>query len=470
MLFNSVQFTWFFLLVLCVYWALPRRAQNMFLLLASFYFYGSVHKYFLLLIILTVSVDYVMGLCIGRDRARTRLYVVISCIANLGVLGYFKYSNFFLDEVLALLQHFGVNPSVARLSVILPVGISFYTFQSMGYTFDVARRRFEPVRNYLDILLFAAYFPQLVAGPIGRAEHLMPQFTQKRQFRHEQFFAGCYLVLFGLVKKVVIADNLAAMVDVIFKLDHPPAPLIAAGVIGFAFQIYTDFSGYSDMARGVSKMLGIELALNFNLPYFSRSPAEFWRRWHISLSEWVRDYIYIPLGGNRLGPRRQYLNLLITWTLCGLWHGASANFLLWGGYHALLLILYRAVVDRLAFLKRLPQGAADRLLWTCLLLEVGYGWLLFRVRDPGQLLRLHQTLLQPSGWQAGMVDAIAVLSQMAVYVLPLILVERLLHAAQDTEVVTKRHWSVQVAAAAAMILACLVFGVQSSAAFIYFQF
>ena len=395
------------LIVVPVYWALPRLAQNVFLLAASYYFYGSAHGMFLVLILVSTVIDYAMGLCIERDRARTRWYLIISMVTNLGILCYFKYFNFFVDEVTALLGLVGVDAQFARLDVVLPVGISFYTFQTMSYTIDVAQGRMRACRNLLTLALYVAFFAQLVAGPIERAGRLLPQFARRRRFSENQFYSGCYLVVYGLLKKVVIADNLSVFVDVIFNLDNPPAALIAVGTIGFAFQIYSDFSGYSDIARGVAKLLGIELMHNFNLPYFSCSPSEFWKRWHISLSEWIRDYLYIPLGGSRCSTARRYLNLIVAMTLSGLWHGASLNFVIWGFYHALLLIFYNEVVDRICARLRPPAVVSAVLRWGLCVALVFYGWLFFRVRDFDYLWHLNGTLFDAQHWLVGIVDALA---------------------------------------------------------------
>ena len=457
-------------LLVPVYWALPRVAQNLFLLAGSYYFYASVHGYFLLLILASTLIDYAMALLIGRDPRHRWSYATVSIITNLGILGYFKYYNFFITEIEALLGAFGMDPAFARLDVILPVGISFYTFQTMSYTIDVAMGRLRPTKNLLDFALYVGFFAQLVAGPIERAGRLLPQFACKRRFSQKQFFGGCYLVLYGLAKKVVIADNVSVFVDVIFGLDHPPAALIVVGTIGFAFQIYADFSGYSDIARGSAKMLGIELMVNFNLPYVSRSPAEFWRRWHISLSEWIRDYLYIPLGGSRCSVGRRHLNLIVAMALSGLWHGASLNFVLWGLYHAVVLILFRTVIEPIKRIRWLPQRLASVPLWGVCTFLVFYGWLLFRVRDFDYLTQLHATLLNASQWSIGVLHALAVLSQIALFIVPLIIVELAQFAAGDTEVATRRHWAFQVAICSVLILVCIVFGVEDNAAFIYFQF
>ncbi|MCD4674808.1 MAG: MBOAT family protein, partial [Desulfobacula sp.] len=277
---------------------------------SSYYFYGSVHGQWLWLIIISTLVDYSMGLLIERFEVRKWVFVSISAVTNLGILGYFKYCNFFIESMIEFFNVFGVELSYSYLEIILPVGISFYTFQTMSYTFDVAQGKVKARKNLLDFSLYVAFFAQLVAGPIERAQRLLPQFEKQRKFKWEMFRVGAYLVLYGLMKKICIADNIAIYVNSIFSLDHPSFLLIIIGTIAFSFQIYTDFSGYSDIARGIAKILGINLIINFNLPCFASSPSNFWKRWHISLSNFIRDYIYLPMGGNRCENVRHYFNLI----------------------------------------------------------------------------------------------------------------------------------------------------------------
>jgi alginate O-acetyltransferase complex protein AlgI len=263
---------------------------------------------------------------------RARLLILCSVLVNLTFLGAFKYFNFFIDSATGALRTLGVEPSQLYLHVVLPVGISFYTFQSLSYTIDVFRGRFKATTRFWDFALFVAYFPPMVAGPIERARQLLPQLSHPRRIRLFQSAQGLTLILLGLFKKVAIADGVAPAVDAIYGSTGTVSRFdVAAATLLFAIQVFCDFSGYSDIARGVSKLLGIELVVNFNLPYFSQNPSEFWRRWHISLSSWLRDYLYIPLGGNRRGPFRTYINLFITMLLGGLWHGAAWNYVLWGG-------------------------------------------------------------------------------------------------------------------------------------------
>ena len=338
MLFNSYEYALFLIVVLVAYHLLlKRRLQNVVLLLASYWFYAAWDARFLSLIWISTIVDYTVGLRIqaSRDAGRAqrgRYWLGLSLATNLGLLGFFKYYGFFIDSAVDFLQGFGFSASPSTLSVILPVGISFYTFQTLSYTFDVWRGSLAPTRNALDFALFVAFFPQLVAGPIERASRLLPQIQRDRSVASADVSTGIYLILTGLVRKVVIADTAGLIADKYFAdpASHGGLELVV-GILLYTLQIYGDFAGYSNIARGSARLLGFELMRNFRHPYFSASVTEFWQRWHISLSTWLRDYLYIPLGGNRRGVRRTYVNLLATMLLGGLWHGASWNFVIWGG-------------------------------------------------------------------------------------------------------------------------------------------
>lgn len=344
MLFNSFEFAIFLPIVLAVYYLLSRRAQNVFLLAASYLFYGWWDWRFLGLIAASTLLDFTCGLLLERETrpSRRRMIMWISVAGNLGALGVFKYYNFFLDSFIVMAGKLGFDPHLSIMQIVLPVGISFYTFQTMSYTLDVYRRQFEPVKNFIDFALFVCYFPQLVAGPIERASNLLPQIQSRREVKYDQIVSGLYLILLGLFKKVVIADNVAVLADWAFS---NPSDMTCGqlwgGLYAFSIQIYCDFSGYSDIARGCSRLMGIELMRNFNQPYLSLNITEFWRRWHISLSFWLRDYLYIPLGGNQKGPQRTYINLMATMLLGGLWHGASWTFVVWGGLHGLFLSVHK---------------------------------------------------------------------------------------------------------------------------------
>ena len=345
MLFNSLEFIVFLALVFVLYWFVFNRKlkqQNLLLLCSSYVFYGWWDYRFLSLIILSTLVDYfvVKGIQESSEDKRRKLLLWVSIIFNLGILAFFKYYNFFVDSLLVLFNSLGYDmQSTWSLHIILPVGISFYTFQTMSYTIDVYRGKLKPTSDFVSFAAFVAFFPQLVAGPIERASNLLPQILNTRKFSYQHGMQGLRLILWGLVKKVVIADALALKVDDIFEnYTDFGGGVLWLGAIYFAIQIYCDFSGYSDMAIGISKLFGIELKSNFKFPYFSRNIGEFWRRWHISLSTWFRDYLYIPLGGSKGSKWQSLRNVFIIFLISGLWHGANWTFIAWGGVHAMLFI------------------------------------------------------------------------------------------------------------------------------------
>jgi D-alanyl-lipoteichoic acid acyltransferase DltB (MBOAT superfamily) len=344
MLFNSISFLFFLPAVLLALAVLPARWRNGFLLVASYFFYGCWDWRFLTLLFATTVIDFWVAKKIFAStdpRIRKRI-LLLSIGANLGVLGFFKYCNFFVANAHALLQTLGLQASLPTLSIILPVGVSFYTFQSMSYTIDVYRGVTAPARRFWDFALYVAYFPQLVAGPISRKADLLPQLVSPARMTLDRINVGLMLILLGLAKKVLIADMLAPEVDRLFSNPgHMSSGLLLKGAYYFTFQIYCDFSGYSDIARGVSELFGVRLCINFNQPYLSQSITEFWRRWHMSLSFWLRDYLYIPLGGNRHGETATYRNLMLTMLIGGLWHGANWTFVAWGGLHGTYLAVER---------------------------------------------------------------------------------------------------------------------------------
>ncbi|MBZ0166614.1 MAG: MBOAT family protein, partial [Candidatus Omnitrophica bacterium] len=341
MLFNSIEFLIYFVLVTTVYFAVPNRWKWLYLLLASYYFYMCWQPKYIVLILISTVIDYWAGRRMGdlEDKKRRRKYLLLSLAANLGLLFSFKYFNFFGDSFNAVLTALNSSYLVPHLTVLLPVGISFYTFQTLSYSIDVYYGQQKPQRHFGRFALFVAFFPQLVAGPIERSRHLLPQFNSPKGFDYARVTDGLKLMLWGLFKKAVIADRVAVFVVAVY--DHPQDytgwPLILATVF-FAFQIYCDFSGYSDIAIGSSKVLGIDLMDNFNRPYFSKSVAEFWKRWHISLSTWFRDYVYIPMGGSRVPRARLYFNLLFVFVVSGLWHGANWTFVIWGALNGFYLL------------------------------------------------------------------------------------------------------------------------------------
>ena len=344
MLFNSIPFLFFLPTVILLYWGLFKHSlklQNILLLLASYVFYAWWDYRFLALIVASTLVDYIIGkrLHKTRNKSHRKMLLSLSLIFNLGLLGFFKYYNFFIQSWLDSWAHLGVSMQASSLKIILPVGISFYTFQTISYTIDIYRRKIEPSENLLNFSVFVAFFPQLVAGPIERAKHLLPQFSEKRIFNDEKAISGIYLILWGLFKKIVIADSCAIYANAIFNnYEKMNSASLLLGAIYFAFQIYGDFSGYSDIAIGTGRLFGFDLMRNFNYPYFSRNIGEFWRRWHISLSTWFRDYLYIPLGGSRGSKKQKVRNVFTIFLVSGLWHGANWTFVIWGGLHALFFM------------------------------------------------------------------------------------------------------------------------------------
>jgi D-alanyl-lipoteichoic acid acyltransferase DltB (MBOAT superfamily) len=351
MLFNSIDFAIFLPVVFFIYWFLLHKQhnwQNLFMVAASYVFYGWWDWRFLSLILFSTLIDYLCGrgLASEENPLRRKLYLLASIVINLGFLGFFKYYNFFLDNFRTAFTFFGQDISLRGLNIILPVGISFYTFQTLSYTIDVYRRKLEPTSDFIAFAAYVSFFPQLVAGPIERATNLLPQFYHNRIFDYNQAVDGMRQILWGLFKKIVIADNCARYANLIFNNsgDYGGSTLLL-GVLFFTFQIYGDFSGYSDIAIGTSRLFGFNLMRNFAFPYFSRDIAEFWRRWHISLSTWFRDYLYIPLGGSRNGKAAGIRNTFIIFAISGFWHGANWTFIVWGLLNALyflpLLLLNR---------------------------------------------------------------------------------------------------------------------------------
>lgn len=395
MLFNSVNFLIFLPVVFILYWFVFNKKyqdQNLLILTASFYFYACWNWKFLFLLIFSIGLDFLSGIMIERsgNKKEAKFWLLISIVINLGFLGFFKYYNFFIESFSELVAGFGFHVNVWLLKIVLPVGISFYTFHGLSYVIDIYKKRIAAERNFVDYAVFVSYFPLLVAGPIERATHLLPQIQKKRTFNYEQAADGMRQILWGFFKKMVIADNCAPLVNEIFAHYHTEsASSLVLGAILFAFQIYGDFSGYSDIALGVSRLFGIELLKNFAFPYFSRDIAEFWRRWHISLSSWFRDYLYIPLGGSKGGLMMKIRNTFIIFLVSGFWHGANWTFIIWGGLNALyfmpLMVLNKnrqnleivAMNTLLPSLKEIFQILSTFLL-TC------FAWIFFRAGSVSQ--------------------------------------------------------------------------------------
>ncbi len=473
MRFNSYAFALFFAAFLPAYWLLrkSRPAQNLLLLAASYYFYACWNAKFLSLLVLSTVVDYACGLWLGRTESPRgrRGILALSMVLNLGMLSFFKYFNFFAESLHSMLATAGISIPLRHLEVVLPIGISFYTFQSMSYVIDVYRREIAPTRNLVQFATFVSFFPHLVAGPIMRPTSLLPQVASRRRFDLHQFYDGWYLIFWGLLKKVVVADNLGKIATDLFgRWETLDGGLALLAVYAFAFQIYGDFSGYTDIARGVAKCLGFELPLNFNLPYFATSPRDFWTRWHISLSTWLRDYLYIPLGGGRNGKFRTCRNLMLTMALGGLWHGAAWTFVVWGIYHGILLVAHRLATPWLDRIQ--PSDPVDRACWKALRIVVTFhlvclGWLFFRAESMQQALGMLSAIINRPA-----IPVATYLVPIALLIIPLWLVQLVQYTARDLNVISRTPWYVRSVFYTACFYAIVLAGQFGGRQFIYYQF
>lgn len=501
MLFNSNVFLQFFAAFILLFFLVRRSltARNWLIVAGSYLFYGWWDYRFLSLLFLSSLLDFWVGLRLEGtvSESRRRIWLMVSLTGNLGMLGFFKYYGFFAESLAALLEGWGMRISPMALNIVLPVGISFYTFQTLSYTLDVYRRQLKPTRNLVSFLAYVSFFPQLVAGPIERASHLLPQMEQTRVITRAMLEEGLWLVLWGMFKKVVVADNLAPLVDLAYRPGESTGPVVLLGTVAFGLQIYGDFSGYSDIARGLALMLGFDIMVNFNLPYLATNIRDFWHRWHISLSTWLRDYLYRPLGGNRRGPGRTGINLLATMLLGGLWHGASWHFVVWGAWHGLGLLICRVWIQRresglrdpfphgiagnpqrpgfrapgLAFENtekegRFPNRLKTIFSWVLTMIFVFYGWLLFRASSMSEVASLTLAL---GDWRCP--DWLwSYAMRLAVAALPLVLMQ--IWQARTADLLAPLRWSVWTRSILEGVLlwAILVFWEQESTAFIYFQF
>ena len=387
MLFNSLDFAVFLPIIFFLYWFIFNKSlnwQNVLLLLASYIFYGWWDWRFLSLIVFSTLVDFFVGLIIHRIESvnKRKLLLGLSLFVNLGLLGFFKYYNFFIENWITAWAQLGINLEASTLKIILPVGISFYTFQTLSYTIDIYRKKINPTSNLIEFAAFVSFFPQLVAGPIERASNLLPQFKTNRVFSLELAQSGIYLIIWGLFKKMVVADTCAYFVNSIFETpeSHTSSTLFLGAVL-FAFQIYGDFSGYSDIAIGTARLFGFKLMTNFKFPYFSRDIAEFWRRWHISLSTWFRDYLYIPLGGSRKSFWLKLRNVFIVFLVSGFWHGANWTFIAWGALHALLFLPLFIVDKHRAYISETKVKTLEMFKIITTFLFVTFAWVFFRAES-----------------------------------------------------------------------------------------
>lgn len=462
MLFNSIAFFVFLFITIILLRISPREYQNILLTAVSWYFYSYWDVRFLSLIIISTLADYIIARAISRNQLDKRILLALSVGINLGILGAFKYYNFFSASIINLLSELGISISTNYINIILPVGISFYTFQTMGYTIDVYRGVCKARANFFDFSAYVAFFPQLVAGPIERADNLLPQLEEKLFSRKTDIISGSQLIIRGLCKKVLIADNLASLTEYVFDQRAPAdTGLAILGVYAFAFQIYCDFSGYTDIARGVARLMGIDLMRNFHMPYIANSMSDFWRRWHISLSTWLRDYLYIPLGGNRSSSSRTRVNLIITMLLGGLWHGASWMFVIWGLYHGFLLVLER-------LFPIIRDNNKYRILRAIVVFHlVCLGWVFFRCKDL-ESLNHWMSMIISFHWSFN--DALIFLT-LLIYVSPIIVSWLIKLYNHERDYVEERILSpLIILGTVSAYLLLSVFSPDQGREFIYFQF
>ena len=459
MTFQSFEYAVLLLAVFAGYWFVPRRFQNLLLLVSSYVFYSYVDPKMALLLGSYTALNYIAARRIETDPNNARKYLWLAITAQLGALAFFKYTGFFVESISEVLDTVGLANFESTLKIILPVGISFYTFQSLGYVIDVYKKRTFARGSLIDTALFVSFFPQLVAGPIERASVLLPQFERRRRFDADRTASGISLIAWGLFKKLVIADNIGMIVDRIFSSAEPGGTLLWVGVLAFGVQILADFSGYTDIARGSARILGIELSVNFRHPWLATSPADFWRRWHITLSSWLRDYVYIPLGGNRNGRYSLATSLVITFVLGGLWHGAAWNFVLWGLLHSSLILISRAASQLKLNIPVIPATLITFII-------ISASWLLFREGDVAYIV--DNTLDSTADLRFALGIGITTL----IYSLPI-----WLHAIIDrpsiSSIWTRNDVSRTVALTALTLtsfLAILLLRADTSAEFIYFRF
>ncbi len=470
MLFNSFEYLAFLPIVFILYWVLskqPIRYQNIVLLLASYVFYGWWDWRFLSLIALSTITDYVVGLKVynAKSKISKKRWLWLSIIFNIGLLGFFKYFNFFINSWVDLLAAMGyTGQSIWTLNIILPVGISFYTFQTMSYSIDIYREKLKPTKDFIAFAAFVSFFPQLVAGPIERATNLVPQFLKKRVFAYQNISTGVKLMIWGFFMKLVVADRAAIYVNAVFNnTEHHEGLTFIAATVLFAFQIYGDFAGYSLIAIGTAKLFGFDLMTNFRRPYFSASVSEFWTRWHISLSTWFRDYLYIPLGGNRVAKPRWLFNLFVTFLVSGLWHGANWTFVVWGALNGIYLI-----VEALLF-KKNRKGIFNVLITFCL---INFAWIFFRANSIESALYIVKTICtNPGRLYIGSGDDIAASIYATLAIIMLVSVEMKKEYFDSLFSISKsRYEGVRLTAYAIVLFTIFYFGVFGKSQFIYFQF
>ena len=469
MLFNSIDFAIFLPIVFALFWTVGRlgaKVQNWILLIASYIFYGFWDWRFLGLLAFSSAFDYFVGAELYKqtDKRKRKLFFWSSVAVNLTLLGFFKYYNFFTDSFVNAFSFFGQDISLGALKVVLPVGISFYTFQSMSYAFDIYRRELEPVKDIVPFMTFVAFFPHMVAGPIQRASFFLPQFLTHKQFSYDLAAKGLKIALFGFFLKVAIADRLALYVDAIYgNVDMHTGWSYLVATFFFAFQIYGDFAGYSLIAIGCAWLFGFHMSPNFNRPYFSGSFRTFWSRWHISLSTWFKDYLYIPLGGNKGSKTRRNFNLFTTFLVSGLWHGANWTFVVWGALHGTYQIVERAINERVKI--KLPRFLSILLVFalTCL------AWVFFRAATVQDAFQIIGTMFTNLGSTVHIGD-IGIFAFSIMGILMLLTIEIFMEYYPNMSLLNHRHAPVRYATMVAMLAWIITLGVFDGSQFIYFQF
>lgn len=476
MLFDSPVYLAFLATVAIIYWKINPRGQNSLLLIASYLFYGWWDWRFLGLIMASTIIDFHCARYIDQSKSpRGRKYILaLSVILNLSLLGFFKYFNFFIDSFAELLQTLGVSVSPRALNILLPPGISFYTFQALAYMVDVYHRRIRPTKSLLDYGLFISLFPHLIAGPIQRPSHLLPQVEEPRTFNAENLLRGLILIIYGLFQKGVVADNCSLLANAAFdgKFGDANLAVLMIGAYAFAWQIYGDFAGYSNIARGSAQMLGFHFMVNFRQPYLATSLQDFWRRWHISLSSWLRDYLYIPLGGSRDGALRTNRNILLTMVLGGLWHGANWTFLIWGAIHGIGQCIARILSGsgRAAkFAKSPAQTLVTWHLWVkriCIFHVVCFSWVFFRATSVGGAFRFLGGL-RALKWAPEYGTALIFL---AMFTIPMFAIDLINERRSEEYLAYGASPYLQVGFAGLIAALTLLFSGNSANAFIYFQF
>lgn len=484
MLFNSFEFLLFLPVVFILYWFVVNKSlrwQNVLILFASYFFYAWWSYKFLGLLFLSTLLDYAYGFGVASaDRSKAKFFLWLSVINNLGILAVFKYYNFFALQFQQLLESIGLHSNPYLLHLALPIGISFYTFHGMSYVFDIYRRQQKPVKNFVDYAVFVSFFPLLVAGPIERATHLLPQVQKRRVFNYAQMAEGCRLILLGMFKKVVIADSLANTVDEIFqRYPEQSGTTLLLGAIAFSFQIYGDFSGYSDIALGTAKLFGFELLSNFRFPYFSRNVAEFWQRWHISLSSWFRDYLYIPLGGSHFGKIITLRNTFIIFLVSGFWHGANFTFIVWGFIHAcgfipsLLLKSNKKYSKNVVAIHRKLPSIREFFMMLSTFLFVAFAWIFFRADTIEMALGYFKQMINSFINHPAQLIQLPYGSSALLYIIPLILIDWWLRR-DERKLRLISHpvlrYSVYISALICVLTYLELFSGNKKIDFIYFQF